>query len=287
MKIENLSFPHPVLGASDDVSGSYTPTLSVRLGRDEIGLAIIHELDQVSLESLIDQKGALFVTEIHCAQTLFRISYATRDEQQIIVIPASSLRDKVDIAFYIVANKDLSQYKIEGSNKDYDGFSFEISKGDILAYGGQSIFFAGKKWEAQKSVSSLMEVQPYELVRGPMKFLITGAKIIIKLSRSDYGQYQKVVKSDQFSPIFHSSIVLPALMFAISQMMQNEELYENYAWYQILDFRRQSEEKIKKITWEPENIPEIAQVMLDNPVERTFWGIWKIINQFLSINEED
>ncbi len=70
-------------------------------------------------------------------------------------------------------------------------------------------------------------------------------------------------------------------------MIQNSELYENYAWYQILNFRRQSEEKINKISWEMENVPEIAQAILDNPVERTFWGIWKIINNFLAINEED
>lgn len=287
MKIENLSFPHPVLGSSDDISGNYSTQISVHLGRNEIGLSIIHELNQITLEKLIERKEAVFLTEVHCAQTLFRVSYISRDEQQTIVFQASDLRDKVDLNFYIVAIKDLKEYKVDGANADYTGFSFEISQGDILAYGGYSMFWAGKRWEAQKSVSNLMEVQPYELVSGPMKFLITGDKIIIKLSRSDYGQYQKVVRSEQFAPIFHSTIVLPALMFTISQMIQNSELYENYAWYQILNFRRQSEERINKIPWEMENVPEIAQAILDNPVERTFWGIWKIINNFLAINEED
>jgi len=287
MKIENLSFPHPVLGSSDDISGNYNTQISVHLDRNEIGLSIIHELNQATTEKLIERKEAAFLTEVHCAQTLFRVSYMSHDEQQTIVLPASDLRDKVDLNFYIVALKDLKDYKVDGANADYAGFSFEISKGDILAYGGYSMFWAGKRWEAQKSVSNLMEVQPYEHVSGPMKFLITGDKIIIKLSRSDYGQYQKVVRFEQFAPIFHSTIVLPALMFAISQMIQNSELYENYAWYQILNFRRQSEEKINKISWEMENVPEIAQAILDNPVERTFRGIWKIINNFLAINEED
>lgn len=287
MKIENLSLPHPVLGSSDDILGNYNTQSSIRLGRKEIGLSMIHELSHKTLEKLIEQKEAAFLTEVHCAQTLFRVSYIAHDKQQTIILPASDLRDKVDLSFYIIALKDLKQYKVDGANADYADFSFEISKGDILAYGGRSMFWAGKRWEAQKSVSNLMEVKSYESVSGSMKFFLTGDKIIIELSKTDYGQYQKMVKFEELVPIFHSTIVLPALMFAISQMIQNNELYENYVWYQILDFRRQSEKRINKIPWEMEYVPEIAQAILDNPVERTFWGIWKIINKFLTINEED
>lgn len=286
MKLEHLSFPHPVLGLRDDVSGSYQITHSVQKNRDEIVISVSHQLLQESLESLISRHEAIFLTEVHCPQTLYRVAHTSHDPDQVIIIPAADLRDFVEISFFVIADQTISPYENKEANQDYSGFELEVSSGDVLAYGGREHFFADKKWEAQKSVSNFMEIRPYSLLNGPMKFFLGEEKIIVNLPAADYKGYRKLVGYDQFAPIFHSSIVLPALMFAISEMISNSDQYENFSWYKVLEARKNTDEKIKSIPWELENVPEIAQIILNNPVERSLWGMWKIVDQFISANDD-
>ena len=287
MKIDHLSFPHPVLNLQDDIpSGNYKVTHSVQRSRDEIVINVIHDLVQDSIEKLITSREACFLTEVQCPQTLFRVAYISHDPEQVIIIPSTDLRDFVEISFFIVADQSISPYEIKEANKDYASFKMEVTKGDVLAYGGRDHFFAEKKWEAQKSVSNFMEIRPYSMLNGPIKFFLGEEKIIVNLPAGDYKFYRKLVGYDQFAPMFHSSIVLPALMYALTEMMSDSEQYENLSWYKVIDSRRNNDEKIKKLSWEPENVPEIAQAILSNPVERSLRGMLKVVNQFISANDE-
>ncbi len=287
MKIDHLSFPHPVLNLQDDIpSGNYKVTHSIQKSRDEIVINVIHDLVQDSIEKLITGREACFLTEIQCPQTLFRVAYISHDPEQAIIIPSTDLRDFVEISFFIVADQSIFPYEIKEANKDYAGFKMEVTKGDVLAYGGRDHFFAEKKWEAQKSVSNFMEIRPYSMLNGPIKFFLGEEKIIVHLPAGDYKFYRKLVGYDQFAPMFHSSIVLPALMYALTEMMSDSEQYENLSWYKVMDSRRNTDEKISKLSWEPENVPEIAQAILSNPVERSLWGMLKVVNQFISANDE-
>ena len=100
MKIDHLSFPHPVLNLQDDIpSGNYKVTHSVQRSRDEIVINVIHDLVQDSIEKLITSREACFLTEVQCPQTLFRVAYISHDPEQVIIIPSTDLRDFVEISF--------------------------------------------------------------------------------------------------------------------------------------------------------------------------------------------
>src|SRR3989344_6202090 len=120
----------------------------------------------------------------------------------------------------------------------------------------------------------------------PMKFFLGEEKIIVNLPAGDFKSYQKLVGYDQFAPMFHSSIVLPALMFTISEMISNAEQYDNRSWFKVIEARKNTDEKMKSLPWELENVPEIAQIILNNPAERSLWGMWKIVDQFISANDD-
>jgi len=287
MKLDHLSLPHPVLNLRDDVSGEYEITHSVQKNRGEIVISVSHQLLQNSLESLISRHEACFLTEVHCPQTLFRVAYTSHEPDQTIIIPAINLRDFVEVSFFVIASQTISPYVNKEANQDYKGFKIEVSRGDVLAYGGREHFFAEKKWEAQKSVANFMEIRPYGNLNGPMKFFLGEGKIIVQLPAGDYKSYRKLVGYDQFAPIFHSAIVLPALMFAVSEMISNAEQYEDFSWYKVIDARRNEDEKIKNLPWELENVPEIAQIILNNPAERSLWAMWGIVDQFISANNDD
>ena len=163
----------------------------------------------------------------------------------------------------------------------------EVASGDVLAYGGRDHFFAEKRWEEQKSVSNFMEIRPYALLSGPMKFFLGEEKIIVNLPAGDFKSYRKLVGYDEFAPMFHSSIVLPALMFALTEMMSDGEQYENRSWYKVIESRRNNDNKIKNLAWEPENVPEIAQIILNNPVERSLWGMRRMVDRFINSGNDE
>jgi len=279
---DNLSFPHPVLGIKDDVLGEYEVDCGIKLGKEEISIVIKHILRNGTLEKMIDDKLAVFCVEAVCPRTMYRESFLSSNMTHTIKIKSSDVRDKVELNFYINALKDIPKYELKEANPDYAGFYFEIEKGDILAYGGNTFFIAEKTWEALQTVSSFMELRRYDKKTGPVVLNLLSEKIIIQISEDDYLKYKKIQCVESLSPIFHSSIVLTTLLYALSEMMVNSEFYKDYKWYQVLDFRINNDERLKKVGWDLEYLPEIAQIILDNPMGRSLdalHGIVSLISQ--------
>lgn len=274
MKISNLSLPHPVLGLGDDVEGRYLVDCDVELSNEQASLFIKHNLENKTLEGLVRDGKAVYSVEVHCAQTFLRESFLSENNEHKISIPSSQLRNKVDVHFYVTASEDMSDYQISGANVDYSGYRFEVSTGDVLAYGGSTTFFAAKAWEALQAVSTFMEIQEYPEEEGPIRFELTGPKIIIQVSRNDKKKYDTYKGVRRLESIFHSEIVFPALIYSLYQMHKSPEDYEDLDWYQVLDFRLKEEEKLRKFDRDnPADYPGIAQTLLENPINRSWEGI--------------
>lgn len=280
MKTNKLSFPHPVLGVNDDVSGEYKIKSSPMIfDENEIKIEINHILSNSTLENLIKEGGASFCVELNCPQTFYRHAFLSSDNKQLITLKSKDLRSKVFVSFFIVAQKDINDYQVKGSNSDYSDFKFEVRKSDVLAYGGDTFFIAGKRWESLKMVDNFMEVEKYDKKNGPAKFVLSPEKIIIQLPENDFQKYNNVYRAQNFSSYFLSSIAFPALLYAVSEMIHNTEANEESMWYQIIDARKQQEKNLQNISWDSENIPEIVQELLNNPIEKTLGCIEKTISQ--------
>ena len=274
MKINSLSLPHPVLGAEDDVEGVYTAKTQVELGRKKVVLKVKQNLTNRTLIRLIQELKALFNAEIHCAQTVYRESFLSYAFDTTIAIPARNLLNKVEVSFYITATQNIPDYKIDGANEDYKGYSFEIDKGDILAYTDPIDFPAAKDWQAFMAVTSFLIIQEYDEAEGPLLFDLTQDKIVVQMAKSDYKKYFKFNSAEYLYPLFHSSIVFPALIYALTMMNKNPGEYENSHWYINLDWRLKHEESLKKYDIDqPDHIPKIAQEILKNPIARSLKGM--------------
>lgn len=282
MKTNNISFPHPVLGISDDILGSVKVNSAIRYYRDKTQISVSWNLDCQSIQNLISNKKAIYCVEIICADTLFRNSYISFEPVQELLIDTDDLRNVVKLSFCIIAVENIINYSIEEFNTDYSGYLFEIQKGDVLAIGGKSSFPAEKSWEALKSVSSFMVIVKDSEKNGPVKYEYTDHKIKIWLPEEDYSNYNLRYKTDYLSAVFHSSIVLPALIGALDIVLNRYEGYEDRKWAEVLKTKLESsgfKEKFGNKSMETDNIPEIAQAILDNPVHRTLSGINLFLKQ--------
>lgn len=275
MKINNLSLPHPVLGISDDVGKFvYIPNFSVSLGKENISLQTENQLDNPTLNQLISEKKALFCTELNCMQTVYRRSLMTNEYKSSITLRVDQLRNKVEVSFYIIASENIEDYQIEGSNEDYKGYKFNIEKGDVLAYGGSTSFMAVKDWESLKAVKSFMDIQSYNEDKGPMKITLTDSKIVVGLCKDDYDKYSLCLNAEGLPPIFHSAIVLPALIYALNEMVMHREEHEDESWFQFLEYRKKTDKKLSVLDWaDTENVPIIAQQIINYPLGRTLTAI--------------
>lgn len=278
MKFNNLSFPHPVLGIDDSVAGicgfAQEPLISVLA--DSYKIEIDCHLSNNDLETLVEEAKAEFICEATCTYTVFRNSYRSSGSKIVFEIPKKSVKGKVEFICLLVLKEELSEYSNQDANEDYDGFKFDLDEGDILAVVGEFGFDADIKYEKLKAVSSFMEI-----VENPKseytKIELEKPKIEIQLPTIDYNIYKSasIAKESKYTAIFHSSIVLNALLVAL----YNFDEYDECLWAKALKYRFKNEDQFENLTMdEKENIPEIAQRLLGNPFNRLLNALQKINN---------
>jgi len=275
MNYNGRTYPYPVLGINDNFLGDETkvtfkPELVVSSDYRKIRLDITYQLKNDELLKLIYKEQAAFCAQLYCRSTMFRQSFLCKKQTEIIEIKSSQLRDEVDVDFFICASEDIRDYKNSMFNAVFEGVSFDIEKGDLLAFGGSTTFFANKSPEELKSISSFMSIDTENKAEVPMYNDYDGDKITIILSQEDYDTYQFIKKESLLTSTLHSSLVLPALAEAI-RFLNSEEGndYKNRRWHELLSGlieKHQTDDPLQS-----------AQKILDLPVNRSFSTLYNLI----------
>ena len=276
MKFNDITFPHPVLGLGDAILGI------VELGNPEIdSLQDVYEVkinckhDNVDLKNLLNEDKAEFLYEVTCTNTLYRKLFLSNNSKMKFEIPKKEVKGRVEFTCLLVAKERISEYSNAESHSDYDGYTFDLDQGDILAYFGEFSFNADIKYEKLKAVSSFMEIVENEDLKYTNVDLKKN-KIEIQLPSETYDIYRSdfISQEVKFVPVFHSSIVLNALLTALYNFDEHKE----FLWAKVIDYRLKKEKQFEMLgIAEKENIPEIAQRLLGNPFKRLLEGLNVII----------
>jgi len=276
MNINNITFPHPILGIGDSINSQIElqkPEINANSDFYEIKVHFSH--DNNDLLNLINSEKAEYLCEITCTNTVFRQIFTSKNKTIAFEIPKKDVKSKVEFTCLLVATENIENYSNVNAHADYAGYSFDIDKGDILAYFGEFSFNADIQYEKLRAVSSFMEIIENE----SEKFTIIDLKknkIEIQLPSESYNLYRSdsISQEEKFAPIFHSSIVLSTLLIAL----YNFEEHKDYLWAQVIEYRLKNEQQFKTLSiGDKENIPEIAQRLLGNPFERLINGLNSII----------
>jgi hypothetical protein len=228
MKTKGLSFPHPVLRPSDDyespkdkdISAEYSvkrsDTKITDTGLFETTLA--HELSpNSSIEQLILSGSALFCTEIQCKKTFFRTAFETKENTQTISIPVNKIHGQIELQVFVVAAKNIKEYSPFDAHKDYEGASFFIHKGDVLAYGLSEKVFIER---SGNGISSMIKVdEDKKRKSGPCSVILGDNQIWVNLPADDFKRFQQISAS-QFVGFVHREISLIALFEAVKVILQ-------------------------------------------------------------------
>ena len=135
-----VSYPHPVLGNDDDITGSFTVDISVtkKTGEDHITLSVESKINNAYFQNLLDQGKAAVVTKVYCPATIYSETF---QNAKILALHQDDVDGALTVTSYIVATIDIPNYKDESFNADiFEHITFEVTSGDIIgALSGQRI----------------------------------------------------------------------------------------------------------------------------------------------------
>lgn len=250
MRIDNVSFPYPVLGISDDITpsledtGCANPNISVTDEGDCFLVNVELKLTNSDILEYIRQEKAEYTVEVHCRSTLYRNRVPSPEPVFSFKIKKVLLNDKLEFESFVVAKSDISEYKNAGLNPDYEGHIINLHKGDILVAYRKCAIPINIDLRNVRNMKSFMKViknenpNEHSVIYG-----LDGQKILIILPEEMMIEYNK--KPSQSSAeeenhrrtILKASLYLEALTFALLNYKKHKD--DGYMWVNALTYRMQ------------------------------------------------
>ena len=281
MDIRSRLYPYPVLskGTDDYVNSSFGFVLNVTKGLRELVFSVNMELDNDMLSDMILKGEAEYIIHIECPYTSYREALCFSGSEYSRHILEKDLNGNVSVCGFIVAKKDIKCYSNTSFNEDYCGLSFDIERGSILAVGGQYNITVTKDIEELSKIPSIFSICRCAVdTDESMKIDIDGEKIAINLCNDSFQNYKVVSASPMFLPVFHSMLIMPALIYVFETLRrEGSEYYESRRWYKAIKktLEKQGIELTEdSLTMHPSF--ELAQKLLDLPVNKAFSALASI-----------
>lgn len=233
MRIGKRLFPYPLLNNNKEYSQYMNSSLSFKYNEVITETEFILDDIQCNIEcdyfnSLIEDGYAEAVIVVECAQTMLRNHYKITDDMNDIRIPLRDVDGKVDISLFIVAVKDIPNFKCNDFLKDYSDYEFFIEKNDIIGVddGYTSRIEFNEETEDEKS-SIFLVIKDGNIENRTMQVEIADDKIIISLPMDQWNEYDKTKKIRKFQNLYFSIIAVPALSFALAEMQRIGDNVDN------------------------------------------------------------
>ena len=294
MHIRNKLYPYPILAETyknyDYIDSHFDIIANQEMKKDRLVLRFQPILNNKDLENLIENGSAEFVVHIESVITSYRKLLNVPKNGCSCEILADDIEDVVSVCPFIIAKKDIPNYKNQQFNKVYEGFSFDIEKGNILAIGQEYEFPIEKEMDEYSKLPSIFVVTPIKDEKEKdMKINIGGDRINIQLPLKSYAQFNKSKLNDAYAPIVHSMLIIPALLKCFEELKSKayQGMYweiSSRRWYRVI------EKALKKhnIELSEDTIHQIdsfekAQLLFEDTINR---GLMNLFNLDLQTEEE-
>lgn len=273
MNIEHRLYSYPILSYfSDDYLNSvFTSSMTAEKKGENILFQLAAATDDEKLLELIENDYAEYLFHIECPSTSYRSVIKSKSGRESAVLSESLLNQRVNICFFIIAKKNLNKYENRNFNEDYEGASFNIERGNILAIARQfNMDIEKEKEELVQMPSIFLILKKNSEDKSGMEIDMTGDRIGISLYKTEYEQYSLLSKGI-FQPLLHSSIIFPALIYVLENLKNSDlEDFEECKWFKT--FKRVFSGmgmELNRETLEREFSYELAQKMINFPVSRS------------------
>ena len=233
---------------------------------------------------------------IECPTTVFRKMFEITLKPQTIKINIGNLRDKVVISCYLYAKKNISEYKDNDFLEEYEGYSFEIEKNDIIAIDDGFTAVIDYDESLDKKVASIFQVIKNKHVE-TMTIEKNTRKIVINLPEEEFIYYDTLRKNDNFQNIFFAMLAIPALTYCLKEFQDNilleqynlEVVEMNYIWFISIKnaYKNQYGIELTEDIFKNLNVSILAQKLLNNGILNGIKDLFNISMKKQYGGEED
>ena len=273
MDIRYKLYPYPMLAADMDdyIDSSFSFSVTIDQRIREIMFSFRLDLKNDGLADMVQNGKAEYLIHIECPQTCYRYALKTTEPTLVHHVPERDLNGRVSVCAFIVAKENLPSYYNDAFNLDYEGMTFSVDRGGILAIGGQYTLNIAKDTEELAKIPSIFTICKRAVDSGQgMEIDMDGDKIAVTLSADSFGRYKNLASELKYQPAFHSMLIMPALVYVFETLHRaGIEDYDNLRWF--LALRKTLEKYDVTLDAETlENVPSytLAQKILDLPVDR-------------------
>lgn len=303
MNTKHKHYPHPVLESQfnepdqDFVNSSFDVSITSKLNenKSELILETIFDLSNNTLRSLIDSKKATFAILLVCESTSTRILKQTFQYEERFHIPTKSLNKTVMIYPYVLAKKDIQNYRNEDLIEPINNLFFQIKRGDILAIAISHEVYIEK--EALFEAGSIFEFVETKKKNAPlMSFNPDNPKIQIWLPSATFYKVKEFSNfTGHVNHILISLLYVPAVIYALQIVLMlnrdsDEETklleFKDYNWYRTLE-RKLIDLKLGEDLTEirEERVIDIAHRLMENPYEKAFSALEELFFEPEEVSE--
>lgn len=278
MEIKYKLYPYPVLSSysNDYRTGTFSVNINSVPDGYDFKINFSANLTCQSLQNCIQQGKAKYVYHLECSQTGFRSVVQTDKIEEVCILADKTINGKLQICSFIVATDDLF-YTSPDFHEDYQGISFNIEAGCVMAVGKMITVDISKNFDDLANAPSI-----FNIIKNPdtkckqMLVDMSQRKIIIKLPIEDFNNYKMLSSSLPAQPILNFLTVIPTLVYILGQLkslsIQERNEYSDTLWYKVLSkiLSAQFNCNIESEEFDNQDSLILAQKLINNTITDAF-----------------
>ena len=278
-------FTHPVLaeGRDDYRTCEFAANLKYFFdAADNLVLEIDCRTDCAEIKQLIASGDAEYLLHVECPQTNYREKITRYSEKFSHKVSLSRVKENIHCVAFIVLHKDIKAFSCADWNGDFDGLSFDLQKGSVLAYQNFQPLPLPDDPNIFKNVGSIFSIYK-KIGADAFEVDMDSEKIKIALSEKDYALYRRYCSKPEMQPILNAMIILPALIYVFEDLKADEdfETYGDKAWFLSLAaaYRRKKINFAEHIIKAENTSIKLAQEVMNLPLTKALENIVRICDE--------
>ncbi len=269
------AWPHPVLRPSsygdDYPQGEFEVEIEVNRVKGSTAVEVYadFELSDPSLLQLVERDKARFALLVKAPTTHSRRLLQSNEPNIKQSLPAGELSGRAEFVPFLVCTQHLSGFRSDGWHTDFDGRTFDIAPGTVLAEDVSKDYWIDTADEAPLG-SIFGHKRRSDLPDGRWEYELGDDRVWIVMSNASATRYEAAREHANNQPdgqYLMNGLYLPALVAVLNDVDQNVDDYSHCRWFGSLDQRLEAVECQPLGTLGSNRLID-AQKLLDHPFPR-------------------
>lgn len=245
----NINYPYPVIRVREE---DYRTTvfkgeLTVNLQPDCYLIRPAFEINNTGIAELIEAGKLTYAIEIQAPATWYRKLVPVKDNKPI-PLDTAFIHERVELTPCIIATTQIIAFTNDDFEDEYQGITFDINAGDVIAIGEAKCFDALYQDDIIKNGTSPVTIARSDTAK-EISCDFSGSLIEITLPADQHDKYLECGYKPEKYKALNAILSIPALVEAIG-IIANDVKYpdqpstlESKAWYKtiVVNLKRAAE----------------------------------------------